>query len=180
MSELATDLVDGDLELRLFLPEHISPLREVCAKDAEIWDIYPVNMLDELAESQLAAFHGPEGWVRFAVLHRGVLIGTTSYIAADLPNGTVMIGATYIEPAFRGVGINRRMKVMMIDHAFARGFWRIEFTVDTRNGRSMAAMAKLGATHEGTMRRNRKTWTGYVRDTALYSILVSEWPALRG
>jgi len=63
----------------------------------------------------------------------------------------------------------------MIDRAFACGFTRIEIRVDTRNSRSMAAVLKLGATHEGTLRRNRITWTGYVRDTAIFGLLKDEW-----
>ena len=39
----------------------------------------------------------------------------------------------------------------------------------------MAAVLKLGATHEGTLRKNRITWTGYVRDTAVFGLLREEW-----
>jgi len=113
--------------------------------------------------------------VRFAVLNDGEVVGTTSYIHPDPANGTVMIGGTYIAPSVRGTGFNRRMKHLMIDHAFACGFWRIEFTVDMRNARSLAAMEKLGAVREGVLRRNRVTWTGHIRDTALFSILADEW-----
>jgi len=66
-----------------------------------------------------------------------------------------------------------------IDHAFASGFDRIEFTVDARNKRSCAAVLKLGATHEGTLRRNRITWTGYVRDTCVFGLLREEWESSR-
>ncbi len=86
-----------------------------------------------------------------------------------------MIGGTYIEPSVRGTGFNATMKWLMIDHAFAQGFWRTEFTIVTRNVRSIAAVEKMGAVREGTMRKNRVTWTGYVRDTALFSILKDEW-----
>lgn len=46
---------------------------------------------------------------------------------------------------------------------------------DTRNTRSMAAVIKLGAVHEGTLRRNRVTWTDYVRDTAVFGLLREDW-----
>jgi RimJ/RimL family protein N-acetyltransferase len=78
-------------------------------------------------------------------------------------------------PRVRGTGINARVKRLMIDRAIACGFHRIEFKVDTRNGRSMAAIAKLGAVNEGILRKNLVTWTGYRRDTAVYSILAEEW-----
>lgn len=175
MKALEVPLADGNVRIVPFQPDHVEPLREACAKDRDIWEIYPVNMLDEDFDAQIRAFHGEQGWVRFAALDDERVVGTTSYISADLANGTVMIGSTYIEPSVRGSGFNRRMKGLMIDHAFACGFWRVEFTVDTRNTRSMAAMLKLGARHEGTMRRNRVTWTGHVRDTAMFSILADEW-----
>ncbi|MFO1259493.1 MAG: GNAT family protein [Sphingomonadaceae bacterium] len=177
MSALEAVLEDGNLSLVPFRVEYAEPLREACARDTEIWEIYPVNMLDGDAEAMLKRFHGEQGWVRFVVLMDGAVVGTTSYISPDLANGTVMIGGTYIEPAMRGTDVNRRMKKLMIDHAIDCGFWRIEFTVDTRNTRSMAAMEKLGAVREGILRKNRVTWTGYVRDTALYSILADDWRA---
>lgn len=180
MSALEAVLEDGNLSLVPFRAEHAEALRAACARDTEIWEIYPVNMLDGDAEAMLKRFHGEQGWVRFTILVDGAVVGTTSYISPDLANGTVMIGGTYIEPAVRGTDVNRRMKTLMINHAIDCGFWRIEFTVDTRNTRSMAAMEKLGAVREGILRKNRVTWTGYVRDTALYAILAEDWQAARG
>jgi RimJ/RimL family protein N-acetyltransferase len=174
---LEQELTDGNLSLVPFKAEHAGPLLDACSRDGDIWEIYPVNMLGEDAEAMLKRFHGEQGWVRLTVLLDDAVIGTSSYINPDPANGTVMIGGTYIEPAARGTGVNRRMKQLMIDHAIGCGFWRIEFTVDTRNARSMAAMEKLGAVREGILRRNRVTWTGYVRDTALYAILADDWRA---
>ena len=51
----------------------------------------------------------------------------------------------------------------------------IEFRIDTRNARSMAAVAKLGGLREGVLRQERITWNGHLRDTALYAILAHEW-----
>jgi RimJ/RimL family protein N-acetyltransferase len=68
---------------------------------------------------------------------------------------------------------------MMLRRAFACGIRRVEFRVDARNGRSLAAMKKLGAVEEGVLRSDRITWTGHVRDTVLFSILKEEWEAER-
>ena len=57
--------------------------------------------------------------------------------------------------------------------------WPVCFKVDTRNRRSQAAVAKLGAVREGVLRRDRLTWTGYIRDTVVFSILDHEWPELK-
>jgi N-acetyltransferase len=56
---------------------------------------------------------------------------------------------------------------------------RVQFRVDTRNLRSQAAVLKLGAVKEGVLRRDRLTWTGYIRDTAYFSILADEWPEVK-
>ncbi len=175
MSGLSTSLIDGELRLELFGETHVDDFQRAVSQDGDIWEIYPVDLRDPQAQAELCNFHGSDGWVRYAAMVEDRVIGTTSYMNPDLKNGTVMIGATYLEPAARGTGINRRLKRLMIDHAFAQGFWRIEFTVDTRNRMSMRAMEKMGAKLEGIMRRNRVTWTGYVRDTALFSILREEW-----
>ncbi len=67
------------------------------------------------------------------------------------------------------------MKRLMLERAFASGFGRVQFSIDTRNLRSMRAIEKIGAVREGTLRRHRVTWTGYVRDTAVYSILAEDY-----
>ncbi|HZV19755.1 MAG TPA: GNAT family protein [Sphingobium sp.] len=69
------------------------------------------------------------------------------------------------------------MKRLMVAHAFACGLRRIEFRIDTRNARSQAAVRKLGAVYEGTLRAERITWTGHVRDTALFALLREDWEA---
>jgi RimJ/RimL family protein N-acetyltransferase len=75
----------------------------------------------------------------------------------------------------RGSGLNRRVKRLLLDRAFAYGIRRVEFRVDDRNQRSKAAVRKLGANQDGLIRAERITWTGHVRDTALFSILAEEW-----
>ncbi|HEX7819421.1 MAG TPA: GNAT family protein [Sphingobium sp.] len=171
---LAEAMADGDVRLLPFLAEHRDPLRAACAKDAAIWDIYPVNMLGEGLDEKIARFHGG-GWVGFALFQDDTLVGTTSYMNVDAANGSVEIGGTYIEPSVRGGDFNRRIKRLMLDRAFDAGFRRVQFNVDTRNSRSMAALLKLGAVQEGVLRRHRVTWTGYVRDTAVFAILADEW-----
>ncbi|WP_017672314.1 GNAT family protein [Blastomonas sp. AAP53] len=178
MNALETLLEDGDVRLEPLAARHIEPLRAACARDHDIWQIYPVSMLGEHFDPSMAQYRAYPGWVRFAVLHHGEVVGMTSYISPDLPNRALEIGGTYIEPSVRGPnGINRTMKRLMIDHAFACGFERIEFRVDSRNLRSRAAVLKLGTQQEGILRRNRITWTGHVRDTYVFSLLKDEWPS---
>ena len=176
MGELSKILEAGPVRLEPLADHHLEPLRAACAEDQEIWGIYPVSMLDENFDKAINAFHNTTNWVRFAVINSetDIVVGMSNYINPD-HFGVVEIGGTYIAPSVRGSGFNGIMKKLMIEHAFACGFSRIEFRVDTRNKRSMAAVLKLGAKHEGTLRKNRITWTNYVRDTAVFGLLKEEW-----
>ena len=106
-----------------------------------------------------------------------MLIGTSAFLNVDAPRRSLEIGGTYLAPAARGTGINARIKRLMIDHAIACGFDRVEFRIDVRNGRSLAAVEKLGAVREAVLVAERVTWTGHVRDTALYALSAADWPA---
>jgi len=170
--ELKTDPV----LLQPFTDNHVEPLRLACEADQDIWDIYPVSMLGEHFAPSLAGIRSANNRPLFAVIQSTTnqVVGMTSYINPN-PEGVVEIGGTYISPAVRGSGFNRVMKKLMLDHAFACGYRKVEFRLDTRNARSMAAVLKLGAKREGTLRQNRVTWTGYVRDTAVFGLLEEEW-----
>ena len=173
---LSATLEQGDVRLEPFEERHLEPLRMACAQDQEIWEIYPVNMLGDGFDEAMMRFHQLDSWVRFAVIDTrdGELVGCSNYIDPDIW-GVVEIGGTYIVPRVRGSEFNRTKKKLMIEHAFACGFHKIEWRVDTRNERSMAAVLKLGAQKEGVLRQNRVTWTGYRRDTAVFGMLKDEW-----
>jgi N-acetyltransferase len=79
----------------------------------------------------------------------------------------------------RGGPANPEAKMLLLAHAFASGAVRVQLRVDARNMRSQAAVAKLGAVREGVMRRDKITWTGYIRDSVVFSILSDEWPTVR-
>ena len=115
--------------------------------------------------------------IRTFVLYDGdELAGMSSFIAIDPSRQCLEIGATYYRPRLRGSGFNRRVKDMMLQRCFDCGIRRVEFRVDLRNGRSQAAMKKVGAVREGVLRADRITWNGHVRDTVLFAILKDEWP----
>jgi RimJ/RimL family protein N-acetyltransferase len=72
------------------------------------------------------------------------------------------------------------MKRLLIEHAFNCGYRHIEFHVDVRNKRSQRAALKLGAKQDSFLRKNKVTWTGHIRDTAVFSIFEGEWQATHG
>jgi RimJ/RimL family protein N-acetyltransferase len=172
---LAAVLTDRGLRLDPMTEAHREPLRAACAEDPAIWPIYFTSFLGADFDPAFANAMADPNRTMLAVMLDGTLIGMSGFLNISARNNTLEIGNTYVVPAARGTGANRRMKDLMLDHAFACGFERVEFKVDVRNARSQAAMAKLGAVREGVLRRHLVTWTGHVRDSAIYSVLRSEW-----
>ena len=172
---LLTPLADGVVHLEPLDEPHREALRAACADDDDFWTIYPRDFRGPAFDASFDEMQANPQRLPFALFAGGVLVGMSGYLNVDAASHVVEIGGTYLTKTARGTGVNRRYKQLLIDHALACGFQRIEFRIDTRNARSMAAVEKLGATKEGVMRRQRVTWTGYVRDTALYALLAEEW-----
>lgn len=166
----------GALVLEPLAEAHRQGLRAVCAADQAIWDIYPVNYHGAAFDPQFdLLLAGPPQRRVYAVIHQGAVAGMTAWIEHGASGWSIEIGNTYLAPAHRGTGLNARVKQLLLDHAFGCGLQRVGFKVDARNTRSQAAVLKLGATREGVLRRERRTWTGHVRDTVVFSILADEW-----
>ena len=160
----------------LFDGKHRDALRAACAEDLDIWQIYSMNFGPPDFDATIDAFAGKPNNRTFVLFEGDELAGMSSLITIDPGRQSLEIGGTYYRPHFRGTGFNRRVKEMMLKRCFDCGIRRVEFRVDTRNARSQAAMKKLGAVREGVLRADRITWTGHVRDTALFAILKHEWP----
>ena len=181
MAELDIDalgrpLVGEGVRGEPFAERHHDGLRAACAEDSEIWRIYATNYAPEDFDRNIGLLSGDRRNRTFVLFEGDELVGMSSFLGIDAGRQVLEIGSTYYRPAFRGTGFNRRAKDMMLKRAFGCGIRRVEFRVDSRNARSQAAMAKLGATREGVLRADRITWTGHVRDTVLFSILAGEWP----
>ena len=176
-TDLYVPLAAGRVRLEILAEAHREALRAAAAADAEIWVMYPYSMV---AEHFDPVFDGMLAGSRqvYAVFDAAKLVGCTSWYGHDAPNRTVAIGGTYLHPGLRGSGFNLLLKRLMVGHARACGIVRIVFDVDARNTRSQAAVRKLGARLDGVMRQNRVTWTGYVRDTCVFSLLPGEESAL--
>src|SRR3546814_12481396 len=87
-----------------------------------------------------------------------------------------LLTAPPCHPSVRSGYVNPDAKKLMLAHAFASGARRVELLTDLRNAWSQAAIAKLGAIREGVLRRDRKTWTGHIRDTVVFSLTDLDWP----
>ena len=108
------------------------------------------------------------------------MAGSTSYNHVAEAEQRLSIGYTWVGPDFQRSGLYRACKHLLLSHAFGLlNCERVELETDARNHKSRTAMARMGATEEGTLRSHRLTQGGLRRDTVIFSILRPEWPALR-
>ncbi|MEV7190821.1 GNAT family N-acetyltransferase [Streptomyces sp. NPDC093510] len=92
----------------------------------------------------------------------------------------VQIGYTWLTHSAQGGGANREAKLLLLGVAFERWHMRrVTFRTDARNERSRRALESLGARLDGVLRAAQAGYDGAVRDNAVYSVLDSEWPAVR-
>jgi RimJ/RimL family protein N-acetyltransferase len=170
LDRLYVPLSDGDLALVKLAEAHREGLRAACAKDDAVWQVYSSSFDPDHFDISFAGLIGHPSRMPYAIVHLGTVVGMTAWLRADVSAQTVEIGNSFIAPALRSTGFNRRLKTLMLNHGFAVGIRRVEFRIDERNGRSQAAARKIGAVKEGVLRAERVTWTGHVRDTGLFSI----------
>jgi RimJ/RimL family protein N-acetyltransferase len=110
----------------------------------------------------------------------GRVVGSTRFLDLRRPNRGLEIGWTWIDPQAQRTGVNTEAKFLMLRHAFEDlGAIRVQLKTDERNLRSRTAIARLGATFEGILRKYQARFDGYVRNTAMFSITSDEWPAVK-
>ncbi len=118
----------------------------------------------------------------FAVVRQedGRVLGSTRYLDVTPAHRRLEIGWTWYEPAAWGTATNPEAKFLLLRHAFeAWGAVRVALHADGENRHSQAAIRKLGAVHEGVLRRHKRRPDGTWRDTVVFSILDAEWPERR-
>lgn len=110
----------------------------------------------------------------------GRAIGSTRFGDIAPEHGRVEIGWTWIAPSHQRSALNTEAKLLQLTYAFDElGATRVALKTDGRNLRSQAAIARLGAQREGTLRRHLRLPDGFIRDTVYFSILAEEWPAVK-
>ena len=109
----------------------------------------------------------------------GTLVGTSTLGDFDETNEHAHIGWTAWNPSTWGGPVNPEAKLLMLGEAFDNGFGRVKLQADVLNARSRAAITKLGATFEGVARRTNRRADGSWRDSAIFSIIIDDWPAVK-
>ena len=118
----------------------------------------------------------------FATVERatGTVVGTTRFANAVHEHARVEIGWTWIAPRWQRTGVNTEAKLLMLRHAFeVLGARRVELKTSALNLRSRAAIQRIGATEEGTLRKHMINADGSARHSVYFSIIDDEWPAVR-
>ncbi len=116
----------------------------------------------------------------FAIVHRetGRVVGSTRFWKIDRANRKLEIGHTWLGASMQRSGANTECKYLLLVHAFeVLGCVRVQFTTDVLNEKSRAAILRIGATQEGTVRHERIMPDGRKRDSVRFSIIDDEWPA---
>ncbi|MGV8876329.1 MAG: GNAT family N-acetyltransferase [Rhodoglobus sp.] len=111
--------------------------------------------------------------------HSGRLVGVTSLGELDEANANLHLGWTAYSPDVWSTAVNPETKLLLLGFAFDNGYVRVQIQSDAINTRSRAAIVRLGATFEGIQRKHRLRADGSWRDTAIYSILDTEWPTVQ-
>ncbi len=106
----------------------------------------------------------------------GQYAGATRFYDIQRAHQTLQLGYTWYGKKFRGTGLNKHCKFLLLDYAFGTmQAERVEFRADNRNQRSIAAMKGIGCVVEGVLRSNSATAQGGRRDSIVLSILKTEW-----
>lgn len=114
------------------------------------------------------------------LLDDGRVVGTTSLGDTLVVHERTHLGWTAYAPDVWAGVVNPECKLLLLAHAFDDcGFGRVKIQTDLVNLRSQAAIAKLGATREGVLRRHMVRPDGTTRDTVVFSVTVDDWPRVR-
>jgi len=181
-----TPILPGQtVRLEPLQPAHFEELCKV-GLDEELWRWFPVvvRTREELIQwlGQALAEQRQGLTVPFVTFHAksGEVIGTSRFANISSEHRRLEIGWTWIVRAWQRTAVNTEAKYLMLRYAFETlGCVRVEFKTDALNLPSRAALARIGATEEGTLRQHMVTSSGRIRDTVYFSIVHSEWPAVK-
>jgi N-acetyltransferase len=165
--------------------DHVDALVRV-GLDPELWRWIPssVSSAEEMRGYVATALDEQRRGVSlpFVIIARGTeqVVGSTRYGNIDLANRRLEIGWTWVAAAHQRTAVNTEAKLLLLTHAFERlQVNRVELKTDALNLKSRAAITRLGAIEEGTLRKHLVTSTGRIRDTVYFSIIDTEWPAVK-
>ena len=155
-------------------------------RDGELWNLWytfiptPDTMQAEIEKRLEQQRKG--SMLPFAVIEAatGKAVGMTTYMNIDAEAHRVEIGSTWYRQSVQRTPLNTECKLMLMTHAFEQlDCIAVEFRTHFFNHQSRRAIERLGAKLDGILRNHRRSSDGTLRDTCVYSIIASEWPAVR-
>jgi RimJ/RimL family protein N-acetyltransferase len=110
----------------------------------------------------------------------GRALGMTTFMNIDSPNRRLEIGSTWYRKSIQRTGVNTECKQLLLSHAFdTLGCIAVELRTSSFNRASRAAIERLGAKLDGVLRSHQIVEGDVLRDTYVYSIVATEWPAVK-
>jgi RimJ/RimL family protein N-acetyltransferase len=154
-------------------------------KDGELWRLWytsvptPDGMAAEIDRRLGLQVKG--SMLPFAVLDAaGKVAGMTTFMHIDPVFKRVEIGSTWYAKRVQRTPLNTECKLMLMTHAFETlGCIAVEYRTGFFNHQSRRAIERLGAKLDGILRSHQRYADGSLRDTCVYSIIQSEWPAVK-
>lgn len=182
MNLIHQPLADAHVRLEPLNHSHIAALAAAADHDPSIFAHWPRDVSGGYAaEAEWLLAEQASGRWLVHVVHdaAGRVVGQSCFLGIRPDHAGVEIGGTWYGQEAQGTHVNPAAKRLLLAHAFACGAERVELKTDARNARSRAAILKLGAQFEGVFRHHMRRPDGTWRDTAWFSILSVEWPAIR-
>lgn len=179
-----TSLAGQYVSLEPLSENHIESLKEAVL-DGESWKIWYANVPrpDEMEGYVLSAIkEARNGHLAYAVRSKehDKVVGTTRYYNVDPINKRAMLGYTWYSNLVRRTPVNTECKLLLLKNLFeASSAIAVEFRTHFFNQPSRAAIERLGAKQDGILRSHQIMRDGSLRDTVVYSIISSEWPAVK-
>ena len=163
---------------------HVDGLRAVLAGDelSRLWftNVPTADGVDAYVRAALEAQAGGRVLPFVVFDAQGAVVGSTRFYRLEPEVPTLCIGYTWYAPSVQRTGVNTETKLLLLAHAFETlGCISVSFETSSRNERSRAAIARLGAKQDGILRNHKRHADGSPRDTVVFSIIDSEWPAAK-
>jgi RimJ/RimL family protein N-acetyltransferase len=174
----STVLAWNGIELRLATPRDALELFEALDHDA-CWAHVRGRPESEDDVVQVIIDATRMGRWMWVVRKDDAIVGTTSFLDVVPADERLEIGFTVYRPDAWASDVNPACKLLLMEWAFSHGFGRVQFKTDILNERSQAAIARLGATREGVLRRYQRRQDSSMRDTVMFSVLSDEWPGVK-
>jgi RimJ/RimL family protein N-acetyltransferase len=167
--------------------EHSEGLWEAAKGDSELFRWMPIDLsvspgtVDDWVQSSLrATAEGTDVVYTIFDAATHTVVGSTRFLEIRLEHLRAEIGWTWLARPIWGRGHNVECKLLLLTQAFENArLRRVEFKADARNERSRGALLALGTTFEGVLRKHMVVRRGEPRDSAYYSVIDDEWPALK-